>query len=93
MAQVELSHHALADLGRLRRWLADKNPGAAKRAAAEIEQGIAQLGQFPLMGHESGGVGGRELAIDFGRNGYLVRYRVFGDRVIVTRIFHGRERR
>lgn len=93
MAQVELTRRAFADLGRLHRWLADKNPDAAERASAAIENGLAQLGQYPLMGPESDQSRGRELAIDFGRDGYLVRYRVVGQRVIVTRIFHGRERR
>jgi len=93
MARVELTRRAFTDLVRLHRWLADKDPNAAERAGAAIEVGIAQLGEFPLMGPEVAPSRGRERAINFGRDGYLVRCRVSGERVIVTRIFHGRERR
>jgi plasmid stabilization system protein ParE len=93
MARVELTRRAHADLGRLRRWLADKNPEAAERAARAIIDGLMGLGVFPLMGARAASGGGRELAIDFGRDGYVARYRVDGDRVVVTRIFHAREQR
>ena len=35
----------------------------------------------------------RDLQIRFGAYGYVVRHGVVGDRVIVSRIFHGREDR
>jgi plasmid stabilization system protein ParE len=67
MARVELTRRAHADLGRLRRWLADKNPEAAERAARAIIDGLMGLGVIPLMGARAASGGGRELAIDFGR--------------------------
>ncbi len=37
--------------------------------------------------------GVRELLAPFGRDGYVLRYRVGPTQVTVTRIFHGKERR
>lgn len=35
----------------------------------------------------------REINIPFGRSAYIIRYRVSGRRVIITRIWHGLEDR
>jgi plasmid stabilization system protein ParE len=35
----------------------------------------------------------RELSVDFGRDGYVVRYRTNETVVTITRILHARERR
>jgi plasmid stabilization system protein ParE len=93
MAHVRLTRRAFADLRRLREWLADKNPRAAGEAASAILASIDRLADFPLLGVDRQSLGVRELTIEFGRRGYIARYRVEGDRVYVIRIFHGLEDR
>ena len=86
---------ALADLERLRTFLADKNPAAAQRAVAALEQAMESLDIFPDRGRPSSLAGARELIVPFGRSAYIVRYarleRV--DEVVILRIWHGREDR
>ena len=52
---------------------------------------LASLATFPRRGR--GHEGPRELVVPFGRGPYVVRYRVFDDVVVITRVSHGRERR
>jgi hypothetical protein len=35
----------------------------------------------------------RDLVVRFGRDGFVIRYRIWPDKVVVTRIFHGRQKR
>jgi plasmid stabilization system protein ParE len=39
------------------------------------------------------GDGHRDVAVRFGRDGFVIRYRVESDAVIIVRMFHGRQRR
>jgi plasmid stabilization system protein ParE len=93
MATVELTARARADLIRLRVWLADKDAEVANRAVRAIVQRIDRLERFPTMAPRAKGSELRDLQIRFGAYGYVARYAVKGDRVIVSRIFHGREDR
>jgi plasmid stabilization system protein ParE len=54
---------------------------------------ILSLGQQPFKGHEGPAPELRELAMRFGKSGYIVRYQVTEKAVIVLRIWHGREDR
>jgi len=71
MAKVALTRRAHDDLARLRQWLAERNPNAAERAAQAILDRFANLSEFPLMGVAVEDSGARELAIDFGRDGFV----------------------
>jgi plasmid stabilization system protein ParE len=93
MAKVELTRRAHADLVRLREFLDEVSPAAADRAAEAILHGVRRLKDLPQRGPRSAGTSLRELRIHFGRYGYVVRYGVVGERVIISRIFHGREQR
>ena len=94
MATVEFSRRANADLVRLRAWLADKDTDVADRAVRAIVDRIDRLQTFPrLAPRVKGGSDLRDLRIRFGAYGYVARYSIVGDRVIVSRIFHGREDR
>jgi plasmid stabilization system protein ParE len=93
MRRVELSARAENDLARPAAFLVDKSPAAARRAAQAISDAVLSLGEFPNRGRP-GPVGDlRELRVAFGRDGYLVRYQLREDCVLVTRIVHSRERR
>jgi plasmid stabilization system protein ParE len=93
MAQVQLSRRAYGDLRRLRHWLEERNPEAADRAASAILTALRRLELFPLLAPELPGTRFRELSIRFGKRSYIARYAVDADRILVTRIWHGRERR
>jgi len=86
---------ALADLERLRTFLADKNPAAAQRAVAALEQAMESLDIFPDRGRPSSLARARELIVPFGRSAYIVRYAHLkrANEVVILRIWHGREDR
>jgi plasmid stabilization system protein ParE len=91
--EVRLLPEARADLPRLKTFLAGKSPRAARQAGRAIEAAIRSLAIFPDRGRNSGIENHRELIVRYGRDGYVVLYRVEQRRVIVARIFHGLEDR
>ncbi|PMR74477.1 type II toxin-antitoxin system RelE/ParE family toxin [Billgrantia endophytica] len=93
MPQVIFSPAAVRDLERLREFLRTKNPAAAERAAKAIIQGIQELGKFPHIGRPIDDLPEeyRDWLIDFGDSGYIARYRLDGDAVVVLAIRHQRE--
>jgi plasmid stabilization system protein ParE len=90
--RVIISTEAAKDVDRLEAWLLDKNPSAAVRVGVVMEEALASLEQMPERGRALTTTM-RELNAPFGHGVYVIRYRVMDQQVIVTRIFHGRERR
>jgi plasmid stabilization system protein ParE len=84
---------ALRDVQRLYRFLASKNPDAAKRAVKAIRQGVQVLERQSGIGRpiEDMPEQFREWLIDFGDSGYVARYRIDADGVIVLAVRHQRE--
>ena len=93
MIRVELSPGARRDLVRLEDFLLLKNPRAADAAVVAISKAVLSLGEFPERGASRRGGGRRELLVNYGRDGYVIRYRITSTVILVTRIFHGRENR
>lgn len=93
MSQVILSPAALRDLQRLHEFLHSKSPVVAQRAAQTIRSALAQLGQQPAMGRPVEGLpeAFREWVIPFGDSGYLARYRIEPDVIVVLAVRHQRE--
>jgi plasmid stabilization system protein ParE len=90
--RVVLTERARADFDRLHAFLAAKSPRSAQRAAQRIIEGIDLLALFPHSGVVvKGDI--RNAFIRFGRSGYVVRYKIESDAVLITRIWHGKERR
>jgi plasmid stabilization system protein ParE len=92
---ILLSPDAVDDIERLRSFLDQNNPDAARRALALIWTAIEQLQEFPDLGMPTEDAEIRQIVIRFGASGYIVRYarlREDGD-ILVTRIWHGREAR
>lgn len=92
MTDITFSKSAVEDLQRLRQFIAVNNKEAAARVALRIRESIATLALFPAKGRpieELEGV--RELIA----GNYVVRYihEATKDRVVVLRIWHGREYR
>jgi plasmid stabilization system protein ParE len=89
---VEVSDEALADLRRLRAWLGENDSKAATRMAGKLSAALRSLRSFPRRA-VSIGSDARELKVPFGRGGYVIRYAVREDRVVITRVFHALEDR
>lgn len=93
MPRLIWTPQALADVQRLYRFLAGKNIDAAQRAVQAIRQGVKVLTLQPGMGRpiEDLPIEFREWLIDFGDSGYVARYRLDGDAIVVLAVRHQRE--
>lgn len=84
---------ALADLQRLRSFIAQHNPHAARRAAQTIKQAAIRLLDHPELGKLLDGREDRELFIPFGQRGYVLRYRLHCKAIVILKLWHGLEDR
>ena len=91
--EIRILPQARSDLPRLKDFLVGKSPRAARRAAEAIEAAIRSLADFPHRGRNSDREGHKELIVRYGRDGYVILYRVDQRSVVVARIFHGLEQR
>ena len=92
MAQVVYSPNAVSNLARLHQFLDEKNPEAARRALRTIRDRLTILSRFPRLGPvdpERPDV--RELFIPFGAAGYVARYSVIRETVVILAVRHTRE--
>ena len=83
MPQVRYAPGAMRDLQRLREFLKPLNPASRKRASERIRNSLQVLGHQPHIGRPIEELPDefREWVIEFGDNGYLVRYRIDADSV------------
>jgi plasmid stabilization system protein ParE len=93
MARVVWTGKARGDLLRLRDFLAPKSNDAAAHAIQAIRQGLQTLKAAPEAGMRVPWLpdGYRQWSIPFGKSGFVVLYRFFGDNVVIQSIRHGRE--
>ncbi|MDR2031383.1 MAG: type II toxin-antitoxin system RelE/ParE family toxin [Azoarcus sp.] len=93
MPRLIWSPPALRDIQRLYRFLASKNPEAAKRAVHAIRQGVRILGRHPEMGRLIADLPEqyREWLIDFGDSGYVARYRIDTNALTMLAVWHQKE--
>lgn len=94
MPRVIFTERALQDLKRLRDFLKSKAPEAAKRAGLTITDAIKLLELQPLMAPPAQDMSEhyRDLTIEFGDSGFVVRYHYAdGDLVVVVAIRHQKE--
>ena len=93
MPQLIWSPQALLDVQRLYRFLAPKSQDAAKRAVTAIRQGLKVLSLQPGMGRpvEEMDDEFRDWIIDFGDSGYVVRYRLDVENVMILAVRHQKE--
>ena len=84
---------ALADIQRLYRFLAPKDAAVARRAIQTIRVGVKILAHQPRIGRpvEDMTAEFREWLIDFGSSGYIVLYRLDGNRVSILAVRHQKE--
>jgi len=83
------------DVARLRSFLNEINPDAARRAMVAILTAIERLDEFPELGKPTEDVEIRQIIIRFDGSGYIVRYTLLAEThdILVMRIWHGREAR
>ena len=93
MPQLIWSPAALRDVERLYRFLADKNPDAARRAAKSIREGMQISRDQPGVGRPVDELERefREWFITFGDSGYVSLYRFDGATAVILAIRHQRE--
>jgi len=95
MPRLIYTPNAQRNLVKLRAFIAQYNPPAARRAAQTILHGAKQLRQYPQLGRpvEEMPPEFRDLIIPFGNSGYVMRYRYAKteDTVYILAIRHQRE--
>ena len=92
MTSLQFSRSAVSDLKRLRKFIAIHDPDAAERISLRIRQSIAKLVNFPAIGRP---VQELEQVREFVAGNYVLRYLHIEneDRVVILRIWHGKEYR
>ena len=79
------------DLQRLRAFIAEKNPAAAQKIAADLLAGIAMLKELPYLGRKVKKAPNPEIMRDLSVSLYIVRYLILDDEIHILRIWHKRE--
>ena len=82
------SQDAVADLVRLRDFIANNDPTAAARIAADLVSRINGLCAFPEMGRSVSQAPQPDSIRDFIFGKYVVRYTVHGAALVILRIWH-----
>jgi plasmid stabilization system protein ParE len=91
---LEWSDDALTDLDRFAKFLHDKYPALAHRAAQEIMAKAEILVAHPLLGRPlSGREEYRQVVLKVLNASYVFHYRCDGVRLVMLRVFHAREAR
>jgi len=91
---VEWSEDALADLNRFALFLQDKHPSLANRVASELIAKAQALADHPKMGRPiRGREEYRQVILQVLNARYVFQYRYDGTRLVMLRVFHGREDR
>jgi plasmid stabilization system protein ParE len=85
------SQDAVADLARLRDFIANNDPTAAARIAADLISRINGLCVFPEMGRSVSQAPEPDSIRDFIFGEYVVRYTVHSSALVILRIWHHHE--
>ncbi len=91
---LEWSDDALADLDRFAAFLHDRSPELAAVVAREIIARAQVLSRHPKLGRPlSTREEYRQLILEVLGAAYAFQYRYDGSRLVILRVFHGRESR
>lgn len=94
MLQLRFLDEADKDLRRIYAFLADVRPTSATQAIDAILEDIDMLLRHPEAGHVRDEARDyRKWVVIFGKNGYVIDYRVDDDYLYINRIWHSREAR
>lgn len=87
------SEEAVADLARLRAFIAEKDPSAAARVAAELLARLDNIRLFPELGRNVALAPEPNVVRDAVFGKYIVRYVAHAEAVVILRIWHHYENR
>lgn len=92
--KLEWSRAALADLDRFAEFLHDQHPRLARIIASEILHRTQIIADHPLLGRPIEGRSEfREFILPVLNATYVFQYAYDGERLVMLRVFHGREQR
>jgi toxin ParE1/3/4 len=92
--KLEWSRAALADLDRFAAFLHEKHPELAQTVAREIIAQAQVLCEHPQLGKSiAGREEYRQIILEVLNAAYAFQYRFDGKRLVMLRVFHGRETR
>ncbi len=93
MPRLIWSPEALADVQRRYRFLAEKNPDAARRVASAIRDGMQIIADHSDAGRPVDDMDPefQEWPISFGASGYVALYRLQKDAALVVAVRHQKE--
>lgn len=90
--RIVWSDEALADLDRFIDFLNQAYPSLAATVAAEIISKVQVLTEHPRLGRPlEGREEYRQIVLQVFRAAYVFQYRIDGERLVMLRVFHGRE--
>lgn len=89
--KIEFTNDSINDLKRLRKFIEEKNPIAAKRIANELLYGVEKLKAFPKIGLQVLRAQDPENIRDLYIGHYTVRYFISNKVIYILRIWHGKE--
>ncbi|HET9047480.1 MAG TPA: type II toxin-antitoxin system RelE/ParE family toxin [Chiayiivirga sp.] len=87
------SQEAVADLVRLRSFIATHDPSAAAHIASDLVSRVDHLCQFPAMGRSVAEAPQPDTVRDFSFGKYVVRYTLHDSALVILRIWHHFESR
>lgn len=91
--ELVYSQDAIADLARLRAFIAEHDPGAAQRIAQELLERLRLTPRFPEMGRPVDMAPVRGTLRDMIFGNYIVRYSIHRNTIIVLKVWHHFEER
>ena len=92
--RIEWSAAALADLNRFAEFLHEREPRLAEVVAQAIVERAKILADIPTLGRSLGpDVHYRQVILQVLNARYVFQYRYDGKRLVMLRVFHGREAR
>jgi toxin ParE1/3/4 len=90
--EIEWSDAALADLQRFADFLHFRHPSLANIVGQAIIDKAQVLSRHPKLGRAiAGRTEYRQLVLQILNATYVFQYRYDGDRLVILRVFHGRE--
>ena len=89
--KVVYTVEAVEDLKRLRQFIAEHNPAAARRIAAELVAKVKLLADFPAIGVPVAMAPLPDSLRDMVFGHYVVRYSVHSNAIIILRLWHSLE--
>ncbi len=83
---------AISDLNECKEFLKSKNPKAAKNAVKRIIEVTKLLLEQPYLGNPIEDMPEfQKINIPFGKYGYVLKYRIDGQKIVILRVWAGRQ--